>query len=241
MKNHTITLLSLLWIGIYANGLGQGAILVQHSGSADPTTEGFTLGVSGTGTTILGPVTNDLGMNAWTVGGGNVVNYSQSLTPIPNEDWTLSIDVRVIQSGQGFNPNNWATFLAGNEGFALGFGTDSNGNATVWINNILTGTLPGSQPAFTLSGGGSVYNSYQLDYSAVANTASLWVNGTEEVSDISGVSGFSAWSVDWGRGQGGHSQANWNSVSLSIPEPSSAVLILLGGGGLFYLRRKYHR
>jgi hypothetical protein len=116
-------------------------------------------------------------MNAWTVGGGNVINYSQSLTPIPNEDWTLSIDVRVIQSGGGPDPNNWAAFYAGNEQFALGFGTDSNGNATVW-----TGT--GSEPIVTLSGRGSVYNNFQLDYNAVANTATLWVNGTEEVSDI---------------------------------------------------------
>jgi hypothetical protein len=236
MKHYTIVLLCTLWFGSSTNGFGQGDILVQHSGSVNPTNEGFALSVGGSGTTIVGPVTNDLGMNAWTVGGGNVITYSQSLTPIPIQDWTLLIDVHVTQSGggNGAPPNNFVLLDAGGEFFQLNFGTDSSGNATV-----RTGTTPG--PTIALNATGSVYNNFQLDYNAVADTAALWVNGTEVVDGISGTPAFSGWKIYWGTGQAGPSQANWNLVSLSVPEPSSAALILLGSGALFYLRRKYRR
>jgi hypothetical protein len=237
MKNHTIALLGSLWLGILTNGFGQGAILVQHSGSVNPVNEGFALTVSGTGTTIVGPVTNDFGMNAWSVGGNNFIDYSQSLTPIPHEDWILSVNMRIIQSGGGgLIPNNWVDIIDGSEQFELGFGTDSNGNAAVWIETALNGI---GSPIFTLNGRGSVYNNYQLDYNAIANTASLWVNGTEEVNDINGQPG-DFYGVSWGTGQSGPSQANWNLVSLeTVPEPTTSWLILLGSGVLFYVRRKW--
>jgi hypothetical protein len=93
------------------------------------------------------------------------------------------------------------------------------------------------------NGGGSIYNTYQLLYSSTSDTASLWINGVERVSAIQPQYGSGQAFLEWGGGiQGTASfQANWNMVSLTVPEPSSAAVLLLGSGVLIYLRRKLRR
>ncbi|HEY5042127.1 MAG TPA: PEP-CTERM sorting domain-containing protein [Verrucomicrobiae bacterium] len=242
MKNHTIALLSLLWIGISANSFGQGTILVQHSGSADPTTEGFSLNI-GPGITV-GPVTNDLGMDAWrttaTSGGIGLFGYQQLLTPqqqtqVTGSDWMMSVTLRIVQSSDTIQ-HIFAGFNTGSQGFGLGFGLNGNGDPFVEVDESSL------SPIYTLAGAGSSYNNYELIYNSANNLASLWVDGVDEINNISGIQTSSSPMLVWGMSQPRATsfEANWNLVSLSVPEPSPSWLLLIGGGAWFYLRRKYH-
>jgi hypothetical protein len=181
MKNYTIALLSSLWFGISTNCLSQGTILVQHSGSENPMNEGFTLNI-GSGI-LVGAATNDLGMNAWattaTSGGIGLFGYQQLLTPdqqaqVMGSDWTMSVTVRIIQSSDT-NQHVFAAFKTGSQGFGLEFGMNSDGDPFVQVNESSL------SPIYTLTGAGSSYNNYDLLYNAANNTASLWVNGVDEI------------------------------------------------------------
>jgi len=73
---------------------------------------------------------------------------------------------------------------------------------------------------------------------------SLWINGTEYANNFSTNINRAAYLTDvgWGAADVGQNPlANWNLVSLTIPEPSLVSVFLLGSGALFYLRRKYLR
>jgi len=240
MKIYTLVLLCSLWFGISTIGFGQGAILFQHFGSADPTAEGFSLNI-GNGTSV-GPATNDFGMNAWktasTSGGSAIFDYQQLLTPqqqaqVTASDWMLSVTLRMVQpSGSIGYPE--VLFDTGSQYFSLDFGTDGNGDPLVRAG---TSSL---SPVYTITGAGSSYNNYELVFNSVGNVASLWVDGVDRIDNIGGHSSSSSPGFYWGTGQGALTpfQDYWNLVSLSVPEPSSVGVLLLGSGVLFYLRRK---
>ena len=122
-------------------------------------------------------------------------------------------------------------------GFFLEFGIDSNGDPTVQTSSL--------GPVFVLTNAGSTYNNYQLIYNATEDAASLWVNGTKELNNITGNLEYGgSWGLFWGEFQGpsSGSQANWNLVSLeATPEPSAMSLILLGSGVLIYVRKRHKR
>jgi len=228
----------VVFLGAAQLAAGQGAILIQHSGATDPTSEGFSL--SGAG--VTGPVLDDMGVSAWIMQttNGSPLNYLQTLTPIQQSEigganWDLSATVRSVQ----YTHTGRVQFSAGPEGaFFLNFGVDTKGDPTVSVTSDL------SRPTFVLTNRGSTYNTYQLLYEAADNSASLWVNGVREVNNIKGDSSYSSsyWGVDWGESQSPFGmQANWNSVFLTTPEPSPAALLFLGSGVLFYLRRKVRR
>jgi hypothetical protein len=214
----------------------QGTVLVQHTGTTNPTGEGFSM--SGQGMT--GPTYNDLGVDAWIMHttNGSALNYLQMLTPIQQSEigganWDLTVAVRSVQASAGVSGG--VQLSAGPEGaFFLNFGINSNGDPTVRAGSL--------SPVFVLTNGGSTYNTYQLLYDATAKSASLWVNGTPEGNNIVGDPSYagSSWSVYWGEFQSPTGmQANWGSVSLEIiPEPSAMELACLGSGVLFYLRKR---
>jgi hypothetical protein len=211
--------------------LGQGTLVIQHSGATDPVTEGFqSLGAGGGYATL-----NDGGVNAWvTPGAKNQSTYFKYvLTPQQQAasvgaSWILSANLRIATTNSS---GDFLLYLLGvNASVGLNFGSDSNGDQYVIYGPGIAGrvTLPGSS-----------YNDYQLRYDASAEAMSLWINGTEYANNIytNEHDTYLAY-LGWGGGADvGNPLANWNSVSLTIPEPSSAALILLGGGALFYLRR----
>jgi hypothetical protein len=76
---------------------GQENVVIQHSGYTNPTNEGFTILGGGP---IGIPVTNDFGMNAWSVA---TTRYGYFLTPqeesqITTDNWTLSATFRIINN-----------------------------------------------------------------------------------------------------------------------------------------------
>jgi hypothetical protein len=151
MRHYTIALLTSLWFGILINCFGQGAVLIEHSGALDPTAEGFT---PDTFYGSVGPVTNDLGMNAWTTtSGGPTLNYYQLLTPqqqaqVDGSDWKLSVTLRVVQSSG--SSDIYTTFATGSQFFSLGFGLDGGGDPFVQAGDSSL------SPVYTLTGAGSI-------------------------------------------------------------------------------------
>jgi len=224
-------------VAIIDSTYGQATLASQHLGSADPTTEGFSL--STFGNPQVGPVTN--AMKAWSVRVSNSdgAGYYQYLTPqeqteLGGADWTLSLTTQIIFANLG---EVVAVFYTGSQLFGLGFGTNSRGDPVVQSESV-------GQPTYTVSGVGSSYNNYQLIYDAGTGTASLWVNGIQRVGNIAGISESPGVAeVGWGASeQAGGSQANWNLVSLEIvPEPSAMSLIFLGSALLIYARRTYKK
>jgi hypothetical protein len=207
---------------------GQGTVIIQHSGYNDPLSEGF--GMSYYGIPQVAGVTNDLGYNAWaTRFSSSGVEYSDNIGNLTGLDWILSVTVRVAATD--VNPYGdvfGISVSTGNASLGMAFGSDSNGNQLVLVQG----------DEYTVNG--STYNNYQLIYDASANTASFWINGTQE---LSGITGFvpSVANLSWGGGYQSPSsyQADWNLVSLQIiPEPSILTLIgIIGLPAILLFRR----
>jgi hypothetical protein len=221
------------------SAFGQGLLVAQHSGSADPTTEGFTLKYFLSGQTT-GP-TNDGGIKAWITAspqGSGSLEYDQFLTPeqqaeLDGANWNLAVTLRVFTAG----PSALLNFYTGTERFSMYFGV-INGAPFVTAGPL------GSNPMFVLSNSNLSYNNYRLVYNSVNDLASLWINGVQEASNIQGAPSSQAAEVDWGLIQTGPlpAQANWNLVSLEIvPEPSEFSLVCFGSGVLLYvILRRHH-
>ena len=237
MKTHyRILFIATFGIILVKQALGQGSIIIQHSGAANPTTEGFTLAETDS-YAIVGPVINDMGMNAWNTTVSNNspdFYYTYSLTPEQQSetvgvDWTLSFVLRDLESSAAPNA------FIGLTSFGMYIGLETNGDPFV--------DGPRDNPIYVLNGGGGGYHNYQIVYTAATGTIALWIDGVERVSNFSAVSvpaGISQ--IEFGEGQGGHDSDNWNLVSFEIvPEPPAASLIFLGGGVLIYVRTRIRR
>lgn len=234
MKSHFRLLVMSIFVAALNSAAGQGTMITLHSGYNDPTSEGFNLGLA---STSVGPVTNDLGMNAWTTAvptNGLYALYSEGLSAnqtalLSGQNWVLSLNLRVV--GVDTSGRTWVNFGSGSDEFSISFGAGTNGDPFVQIGH----------QSYTLNGVGSTYNNYQLVYDATSDMADLYIDGVDRISDVTHTSLLeSAGALYFGSGtQAGPAQANWNLISLNVPEPSSAAVLLLGGGALFYFRRKY--
>jgi len=210
---------------------GQGTIIAQHIGSNNPTSEGFVLYANYQyASPPVGGIANDLGYNAWVTGNWPYgLLYSNNIGNMSSENWALSVTVRVLPTGT-VPEIFFANVDTGSSQYGLGFGSDINGDQIVSIGST----------KFTLNGG-STYNNYQLIYSSDTETASFWIDGTEELSGIVPQPDSSPASLEWGENgfQAPSQQANWNLVSLEVtPEPSAVSLIILGSGFLIYVRNR---
>src|SRR5690606_22983079 len=190
---------------------------IQHLGNTDPVSEGFTFYGSGT----VGPVTNDLGMNAWFTTGSTSYSYmftSQEMALLKEMDWALSFTVRIVSP----NANNGFVVSLND---TISFIGCSSFDPYVRFFAAHIYSLP--------TGTRSTYNNYQYRYEAAANIVILWVNGIDtginvHVNQFPNLRTFGGFG--WG-GNGAATQANWSEVTFSIiPEPSSATLFFLGGG-----------
>jgi hypothetical protein len=235
MKNHpTIILLAVaLTASTISTGLGQGTVVLQHIGANDPTTEGFILSLANGS---VGPVTGDLGMDSWmtaTPTNGISASYQQNLSAsqiaqLAGENWTLTMILRVVETDT--SGKSLVGFATGTEKFyGMFFGASTSGDPFVRIND----------QTYSLDGAGSIYNVYQLVYTAANDTADLWVNGVDRLQDVPHYQSPLGY-VTWGSGlQSGPAQVNWNLVELSVssvPEPSAICLIFLGLAGAASLR-----
>ena len=205
---------------------GQGTLVIQHSGATDPLAEGW----SGSGGY---PITNDLGVNAWSMPEPNNLadayqynTTSQEQADLSSAGWTYSINARIATSNALLGQLGYFDAVLWGSPAAIAvlfFGSATNGDPIV---RLKCGSI---SDTITLTAVGSTYNLYQLQYDVSMDTPSLWINGVDYLSNIP-LTNQNVVTVAWeGGGSPAYERVNWNLVSLEItPEPSTVALFGLG-------------
>ena len=229
--------LAVLLVTEVVPALGQGTLIVQHSGATDPLTEGWN-GFGGY------PITNDLGVNAWSMpepsnlgDGYQHDTTSQEQAGLSSAGWIFSINARVATSNAPLGQLGYFDAVLWGSPAAIAvlfFGSTTNGDPIV---RLKYGSI---SDTITLTGAGSTYNLYQLQYDVSMDTASLWINGVDYLSNIP-LTNQNIVTVAWeGGGSPAYERVNWNLVSLEItPEPST--MTLFGLGALILAARRFRR
>ncbi len=221
---------------------GQSAVVFNHSGNANPTTEGWSEIGAGIGVTT-GPVTNDLGtgLDSWFVRDTSVVTNSAIqyvATPSPTIHvqaatlgWTLSANVRMVESSVGSFGGMFADYLTDTVAFTMFFDREPDGDPRV----LLYG-----HGSYTLDGvGDGAYHLFELVYDPTEGSADLFVDGVERLSNYTGLaSGDNR--IGWGAsGSTETGRGHFNSVSFTVvPEPSHTAWVGILVGATMVSRRR---
>lgn len=218
-------------------------VLFSHTGSADPTTEGWSR--SATTTTITGTAYDDDGTAVWKVTdpgystGGTGMYYgatmnSTILSNAMTTGWelsaTLSIPTDDPNSNEAWttNGNTWLGFIANESAgvrryWALVFGRAANGDTLVAAN--------GSGPTKTLAPG---YHDYSMVYDPVTAKVTISIDGEVwQTGYVGSTTGIGSNSVYWGDNSAQSTTITarstyYESVQFSVgvvPEPSRLFLL----------------
>ncbi len=244
--------------------ISHAEIIIQHSGTTDPTTEGWTAVTQAPGNTDAseGPVTNDLGsgIDAWSTsinvpGTGNSSAFYESLSPFADlalqkkavlNGWDFQMNVRVVTipkdpdfAIQGIVRIPVALNIlgspTGSQYFQIQLGSQADGDPIAKVGGFATNTT------IDLNGIGSGYHLYELRWSPLTTSAEFYVDGTKYLGGLTGDP-FGNNLVQWGSsGPPGTEagQGNFNFVQFStVPEPSTLALLTLGAVGLLMCCRR---
>jgi hypothetical protein len=166
---------------------GGSAAAREHLGSIDPVSEGFVLG-SLTGSAAA----NDLGsgLNAWRVFTTDAGNgyYATALTATERQNamtrgWKLTARMRV-ETGVAYTN---VDFQGVGPRFDIALFLDAAGDTVV---RLVTSGSPYAGLDYTLAGSGSSYHLYELVFDPATQTADLFVDGIERISDYAGFNFF---------------------------------------------------
>jgi len=220
------------------------ATVIRHFGTNDPTgSEGWTADAEVEGE--FGPVLDVGGVPAWftddsssTVeSGAYYVKYLSAiqLAQAAESGWRLAFRVRVVDVPDFASRQFGGVMLHYADGtriWMLHLGSEADGDPTVFAVGGET---------LTLQGGGAGYHLYELVVDPGDGTTDLFVDGIEQISDLSAELSSIAPTVGWGNSSGadtGH--ANYNLVEFQLgaqPIPSlngwgqaSVVALLLWVG-----------
>lgn len=213
-----VALLALVFLsGVTAS---QGALIASHTGSNDPTTEGFLLSNN---TAVAGPITGDLGKSAWAVdSAGGYYNHRFQMDAAAETDantngWNLTMTLRLVDIPDAMDFGVYADYASSAGIFQIGFGTQADGDPIIGLNTDSGFTT------FAFEGGGAGYHTYQIIYNPAIGGASLSIDGTVRLSGWTGRTGSAPPLVNFGSYDTGH--ANWNEFTFSsVPEPTSGML-----------------
>jgi len=225
-------------------------ILYQHTGTNDPTTEGWAASISG-GTTV-GPFI-DSGTPTWSIvnntpgesGFYSLVPTLAETTAAATLGWSLQTTLRVTSPSETPGGSMLSLYRDGTTSYQMHFGSDGAGNAIVVLANN-SGFDSATGARFTVPGG-SVFNTFELIYSPSAGSADLFVNGVEEISNYTGFP-LSQTLLAWGDGStrdltglepGTNTSAGnyFENIFSTVPEPGTA-LFGIACVGVAALRRR---
>jgi PEP-CTERM motif len=246
-------LMTILFLGVRTS---DGGVISVHNGSTDPTTEGFSTGTFG-GSSTTGPLTNDLGLPAWSITGLSQSSQLANGTPglnasqqaaIASDGFTLTLVARALQNGlaPAYTASNpvfidYALVFYANVRWEINLGLNSHGDTVAVLPNSANIGGPGGSTQsiganYTLTGSGSTYHTYQLVYDPTTNSADLFVDGAVRLTGYTGSTTYPTNNaLNWGAVSGG--QGNFNLVQVQtgstvVPEPSGLMLIGLGAAGM---------
>ena len=247
-----------------APAMAQTSLLIEFIGTSSPLTQGYTTGGFGPASTV-GQLTNDLGHSAWFISGSSrasqfhyqsgALNTTQT-NAMAASGFSLTFTARpVLDDAPVYDATNHVVLGVTTVAFAgkrweVGLGLNSSGDIVAVLPSSIDNSGPGNAirapgAAYTLTGLGNGYHTYQLIYSAGNNSASLFVDGILRLSNYTGHTSFVsniglAFSADSG------GQMNYVFAQLAVPAmqpvPEHGVLPLLGSGvGLLWLQRRRWR
>jgi len=202
-------------------------IVVQTSGSTDPTTKGFTNDFGGT------PAPGSAGVGTWNISGSWCCTYaiylldgSQVSDLNAATSWTLTATFSNLSTDTGATEaGSYAGVDVNGARFDLSLHSDGNGNQILSLDD-LTGA-----PDYTILGLGTNPVTLSLIYNNTTDTADAYVNGADVISGWAGYTeGFAG--VFFGGEDGDFSNVELETGSvLPTPEPGS-VFLFLGVVGL---------
>lgn len=234
-------LLSLL---VLAGADARGATLFTHSGSVNPTTEGWTLsaGAAVPVGAVAGPPA------AWSVNDnssstGGYAYYiatpdAGQLSAAATLGWRLSARVRTNDNGAATTSSRIVEFLNGSTRWSMLFGAEADNDPIVRLATSLNTGNPVDSwwggPTYTLQGTGGGFHLYELVYDAAAGSADLFVDGVERISDHTGLADGTSGTVWWGsistapQGQADYALVRFSTTTAdpSVPEPGTAAAAL---------------
>jgi len=235
--------LAIVFIVAFWTGQAQANFSFVHSGSLNPTTEGFTLWPWSSGTATVGLIHEDMGYEAWSIAGlalgQQYAYYSLPLSNSQKEDIArqgvvLSVTQRVVLGAAPiYTPANPAIISVtavstGSKRFDIDLGVDSYGDTVVVLPDLIGvsgGAFVTPGATFTLTGSSDSYHTFKLVYHPTTQLADLYVDGVMRIQNYAGVTYSSiegnsrgVYSTLWGGVNGG--KVNFNSVQFtSSPTP----------------------
>lgn len=249
------TLAITIFIFFIAGYLQAATVVFEHSGAADPQTEGWNYSNSDPGHVSMGSVSNDLGagIGAWYVDdtsvalyttGGYSQNPSQAQLNNAALGWELATTMRVLTPSTGYYPHTMhAAYNNGTTYWLMYFGIDASSNHQ--FVRLITGQsgIDIFGATYDVGSGPDAYHTYSLRFDPDDGLADLFVDGVQRISGYGGMpSSNNTPAISWGAGAsnatglGHYNQVKWQVV------PIPGALWLLGSGLLvFFGVRLRHR
>jgi hypothetical protein len=200
--------------------------------------------IANTGSTNEQAFYNQLGGTGPFDPGGSGLTQAE-IDAINAQGFTMSLEARIVQ-GPTYDPSGTGIFsvditVAGFNGsrYDIELGSDGKGNTLVILPSATSfdGTHFSSTPfGSPLSITGNGYHLYQLSYDPTTSQAALFVDGVERVGDylgttVSGGATANNYGLTFGTvndATGNFALASLSVGKLSVPEPGSLTLLVIG-------------
>ena len=232
MQSHIPWLGNVVVLGsllVFTTEVVSAQLMYRHAGSAPPESEGW----MDNRTELRGEVdfgaTNDAGIPAWFVNDRSTA-ISSSLRYVqepPREvairgnatlGWRIRASVRVVNPGDEPDSSVSVLYQVDRLMYDLRFGSSPGGQPIVRVGNSPNGN---TGIDFVLQGSGGGYHLYELVFDPMQQSADLFVDGVERLSNLTGyVEQNPLLRFQWGSASSqtsGH--GNYNLVELVIGQP----------------------